>query len=433
MVNAPLLWFRELAKAVSDLGFIAAPFDPCCFILPNEQGQARGFIGIHVDDGLFAGNEFFHKQINKLESQFPFGSRKKKDFVFIGLQIHQKEDFSITVDQTQYVKDINPIQIDKERKSYPEEPVNETERQAFRGLIGSLQYASVNTRPDLGSRLSLLQGRINNGQIQDLIEGNRLLHDAKVNSNVKCRYQYIPKEEVRLVAFSDATFASEKNHSSHQGLMILTAHKMIGENKPSVVNPIMWSSNKISTLSAEAMALAGAMDLLAWCRLYWSWLMDQNCQWRLGDKTLAQLPPAFSAFKDEPELLDPNESLSENLTRLQEIGKEDAIVATDCKSLFDLVSRTAPPACQEFRTLLRAKLIKEHMATGVQARWVPSSAQVADCLTKVMDNSTLRELMCIGRYQLNDEKEILKNRSDKKARLQWFKSHQGQPEGNHQG
>ena len=198
MVNAPLLWFRELAKAVSDLGFIAAPFDPCCFILPNEQGQARGFIGIHVDDGLFAGNEFFHKQINKLESQFPFGSRKKKDFVFIGLQIHQKEDFSITVDQTQYVKDINPIQIDKERKSYPEEPVNETERQAFRGLIGSLQYASVNTRPDLGSRLSLLQGRINNGQIQDLIEGNRLLHDAKVNSNVKCQVSIHPKRGSKI-------------------------------------------------------------------------------------------------------------------------------------------------------------------------------------------------------------------------------------------
>ena len=264
LVNAPLLWFRELTKALGELGFVAAPFDPCCYILPDEHGQARGFIGVHVDDGLFAGDEVF--QINKLESQFPFGSRKKKDFVFTGLQTHQQEDFSITVDQTQYVKDTNPIAIDKERRKHPEEPINETERQAFRGLIGSLQYASVNTRPDLGSRLSLLQSRINNGQIQDLLEGNKLLHDAK--SNVKCRYQRIPKEDV---------------------------------------------------------------------------------------------------------------------------------------------------------ILRQAKLIKEHLS---------SSAQVADCLTKVVDISTLRELFCTGRYQLNDEKEILKNRSDKKTRLQWFKSHQGQPEVN---
>lgn len=87
------------------------------------------------------------------------------------------------VDQTQYVKDINPVNIDKERRKHPEEPIIESERQAFRGLIGSLQYAAVNTRPDLGSRLSMLQSRINNGQIQDLVDGNKLLHDAKVNTS----------------------------------------------------------------------------------------------------------------------------------------------------------------------------------------------------------------------------------------------------------
>ena len=137
------------------------------------------------------------------------------------------------------------------------------------------------------------------------------------------------------------------------------------------------------------MALAGAMDILAWCRLYWGWLLDSACKWRLGDKTLTQLPIAFSAFKDEPELQDPNESLCENLIRLQEIGKQDSLIATDCKSLYDLISRTAPPACQEFRMLLQAKLIKEHLATGVAVRWVPSSAQVADCSTKIMDNTTI--------------------------------------------
>ena len=128
------------------------------------------------------------------------------------------------------------------------------------------------------------------------------------------------------------------------------------------------------------------------------WLLDSTCNWMLGDKTLSKLPPAFSAFKDEPELEDPNQSLSENLLKLQEIGKADSLIATDCKSLFDLISRTAPPARQEFRTLLQARLIKEHLATGVVVRWVPSSAQSADCLTKVMDTTTVREVLSIGRY-----------------------------------
>lgn len=151
--------------------------------------------------------------------------------------------------------------------------------------------------------------------------------------------------------------------------------------------PVVFQENPkgvvaVSMLSAEATAFAGAMDLLAWCRLFWGWLMDQKYKCQLGDKTLSKLPPAFSAFKDEIELKDPNQSLSENLIKLQIIGKQDSVVATDCKSLFDLVNRTASPACQEFRTLLEAKLIKEHLATGVAIRWVPSSAQVANCLTK---------------------------------------------------
>ena len=433
LVNAPLLWFRELSKALTELKFQPSPFDPCCFVLFDEQNKMRGFIGVHVDDGLFAGDSIFHEKINELERKFPFGSRKRKQFVFTGLQINQHDDFSIHVDQTQYVKDINPIPIEKDRRKHHEEPINEQERQHFRGLIGSLQYAAVNTRPDLGSRLSVLQGKINNGQTQDLIEGDKLLHDAKVHSAVKCRYQFIPKEDIRFVAFSDASFASERVQSSHQGLMIMTAHQDIGKNKKSVVNPIVWSSKKIqrvavSTLSAEAMALAGAMDILAWRRLYWGWLMDQTCQWRLGDKTLAKLPQAFSALKDTPELEDPNQSLSENLIKLQVVGKQDSLIATDCQSLYDIVSRTAPPSCQEFRTLLQARFIKEHLATGVAVRWVPSSTQVADCLTKVMDNSTIRELMHIGKYQLNDEEEILKVRSDQKARLRWFRSHEQPPE-----
>ena len=366
--------------------------------------------------------------MNQLEKIFPFGSRKQKNFVFTGLQINQQEDYTITVDQTQYVKDIGPISIDKDRRKQPDAPINEEERQAFRGLIGSLQYAAVNTRPDLGGRLSFLQSKINNGQISDLIEGNKLLHDAKVHSKVQCPYQYTPKEDVRFVAFSDASFASERVQSSHQGLMIMTAHECIGQNHKSVVNLILWSSKKIqkvavSTLSAEAMALAGAMDLLAWRRLYWGWLLDKSCQWRLGDKTLQRLPPAFSALKDEPGLIEPNTSLSENLEKLQVIGKADSLIATDCKSLYDLISRKAPPACQEFRTLLQARLIKEHLATGVAIRWVPSNAQVADCLTKVMDTSSLREVLQVGRYQSNDEEKILKNRSDRKSRLKWIRSH----------
>lgn len=168
--------------------------------------------------------------------------------------------------------------------------------------------------------------------------------------------------------------------------------------------------------------MAGTVDMLSWVRLYWAWINDVACPWRKADELLLRLPPAFSALPppdpDSEQWSTPDE-LREDLKRLPK--KTESIIATDCKSMFDLISRTAPPACQEFRTQLQAKLIKEHINNGIQIRWVPSGAQVADSLTKVMDNTMIRECLCQGRYALHDQHDILRSRSDSRARLQWFR------------
>ena len=441
-VDAPYLWFMELKQALENLGFTQAPFDPCCFVLysENSNGQptTEGMIGIHVDDGLCCGSPKFHAKLKQLEQKFPFGSKKETNFVFTGLQISQKDDGAIWVDQTQYVKDIPPITLDKHRKGNPEDVVNEKERQNLRGLIGSLQYAAVNTRPDICNKLSLLQTQINKAKVQTLIDANKLLHETKMNSNVTLKIQPIKTEDIRFIAFSDASFASEKCPDSYQGMMIMAAHKSIGENKVSKVNPIVWHSKKIqkvavSTLSAEAMALAGTTDMLSWVRLYWAWLKNIHLDWRQADETLMSLPPAFSALPEEA-MSEEGWAPSHQVKRLsQSIPQDPGILTTDCKSLYDLVSRTAPPSCQEFRTLLQAKLIKEHLKNGIQIRWVPSGAQIADCLTKSMDSLMLRECLRIGAYCLHDESEILRARSDAKTRVRWLhdqsSKEQHQPQG----
>ena len=435
-VDAPYLWFMELKKGLESLGFQQAPFDPCAFVL-EHQGITQGIIGVHVDDGLCCGNSLFHEKLKELEKKFPFGSQKQLDFVFTGLHIAQQADGTITVDQSQYVKDIHPISLEKGRRHRPDDAVTENERQGLRALIGSLQYAAINSRPDLSHRLGLLQSAINRASVAHVLEANKVLHEAKQHAHVALRIQPIPISDVRFVAFSDASFASEKNPDSYQGMIIMAAHKDIANNKTTRVNPIAWQSKKIqrvavSTLSAEAMALATTTDLLTWIRLYWAWLIDPLIDWRNTDKTLLKLPAAFSAIPEHalqehpcpPPKVDPRSFDSDKT--------EKDTIATDCKSLFDLVSRTAPPACQEFRTLLQAKLIREHLANGIQIRWVPSGAQIADSLTKPMDTTVLRECLKIGAYSLHDEAEILRARSDARSRLQWLQQKEQIPSPSHQ-
>lgn len=189
-----------------------------------------------------------------MAQKFPFGSHRKRNFTFTGLKIDQSSDHTITVSQEQYVKDIQPIKISRDRRLLAEDAVAEGERQSLRAIIGSLSYAAINSRPELGSRIRSLQPSINRAKVSTLCE-------AKLYADTTLKIHPIPLGDLRFIAFSDASFASERNPGSHQGMMIMSCHAKIGENRTSFVNPIIWHSKKIqkvavSTLSAEAMALA---------------------------------------------------------------------------------------------------------------------------------------------------------------------------------
>ena len=86
-------------------------------------------------------------------------------------------------------------------------PVTDAEKLSLRAIIGSLQYAAVNTRPDLSSRLSHLQSVINSAPVSTLIEANKVLHEAKRHKETAIEIQSIPFEQVRFITFSDASLS----------------------------------------------------------------------------------------------------------------------------------------------------------------------------------------------------------------------------------
>ena len=388
-----------------------SPFDPCCFVLrsPSSNGQPgklEGILGVQVDDGIGGGSEVFEAKIRELEKTFAFGSHKISAFTFTGIEVTQHGDNSITLSQSTYVRKINPISIECNRKSQLELPVTESERLALRGVIGSLQYAAINTRPDLSSKLSFLQSAINSAKIETLMEANKVLHEAKRHHDVTITIKPIPPQNFRLMAFSDASFSSAKKPDSHAGSIIVGTHQDINHGHQCPISPLTWGCQKIqkvvtSTLSAETMALASTLDQLAWLRLFWSWIHDPSTDWKRPEEALPKLHPAITV----PTL----------------VTSEDVAI-TDCKSLYDLITRTAPPSCSEFRVQLMARSIKEALREGTKLRWVPSGAQLADSLTKAMESHFLRETLKYGFYRLSDESATLKERAKSKDRLKWLKS-----------
>lgn len=172
-----------------------------------------------------------------------------------------------------------------------------------------------------------MQAKIPNATIEDLLVANRLLDDAKRHARVQIRIQPLPPDDVRFLSFSDAAFATRERAHSQRGTFILATAQSVEDGKGSQVSPLIWSSRKInrvvsSTLALETYALSGALDQLSWIRLMWSWLLDPQVDWKKPAETLTKLPAAYAVV--------------------------------DCKSLYDLLLKTAAPSCSEYRTLLEA-------------------------------------------------------------------------------
>ena len=114
--------------------------------------------------------------------------------------------------------------------------------------------------------------------------------------------------------------------------------------------------------------MSNSVDRLGWMRLLWGTINIDNFAWREPKQGFQQLPMAT--------------------------------IVTDCKSLYDLVSRTAIPSCEEFRTTLEVLLIRERCLEHSQFRWIPTSLQVADALTKPMDPISVTTSSGIGMFPI---------------------------------
>ena len=391
-VDAPLLFYKELCGQLLRLGFVKHPLEPCVFLLYKES-QLRGILGMHVDDGVHGGDNFFLQKVKELERVLPFGSQKSQRFTFTGIQLEQFPDFSIRAAQSEYVHAIPQIDVGRPRRMVPDSPISDSERTKLRGLIGSLQYAVTHTRPDLAARLGELQSAVVSARVQTLLTANKLLREAQEHSSVCISYRSIPIKDLTFMAFGDASFASAKNLNSHQGTFICAAHKCIHDNVDAPISPLIWVSKKIprvvrSTLSAETYAMSKAVDGLSWMRSLWGTIHVPN----------------FPCFQPEQSYALLNR----------------AIIVTDCRSLYDLVTRLATPSTEEFRTTLEVLLIKQHCAENVSFRWIPTTLMLADALTKPMESTLIRAVLSQSRFRLYDGSQTLAKDAQRKQAVTWL-------------
>ena len=169
-IDAPYLWYKAFRETLENLGFITCPLDGCLFSLvtPEKDGtpRVRGVLGIHVDDGIGGGDDYFHSVLQQLKGIYDFGAYNEGDFEFCGVRYRQWDDGTIEMDQNEYLRRIEPVEIPKHRRADPKSDLTPVEVQQLRRICGSLQFAAVHTRPDLSAKVGQLQSMVTKGQVQ---------------------------------------------------------------------------------------------------------------------------------------------------------------------------------------------------------------------------------------------------------------------------
>ena len=155
----------------------------------------------HVDDVIFAGREWdrrWQKIRTRLQEAFTWTDWESGSFLQCNVRITQDSNCESTLRMDHYVKDLEKIEIDRERKKHPEEEVTKKERTQLRGLLGGVQYKAVQQGPECAAGCGMLQSTVTIAKVKHLTEANKLMAKVHLGKDREMRIHGLVGEEVMV-------------------------------------------------------------------------------------------------------------------------------------------------------------------------------------------------------------------------------------------
>ena len=173
--QASRMWQLKLREKLIAMGFANSSHDPCLFSRRTPEGSVM-LIGVYVDDIVLAHNE---RELKWFVDEFtgPKGFNAKHVGPlnwFLGMGITQAPDYTVKIDQSQYLDKLverfipankgsvikhampcNPLTFSQLSTAQTEAERDKSARLPYLQLIGSLLYLTL-TRPDICYYMSIL-------------------------------------------------------------------------------------------------------------------------------------------------------------------------------------------------------------------------------------------------------------------------------------
>lgn len=255
-----------------------------------------------------------------------------------------------------------------------DEDATEQEKSDARASIGALTWAAKEGRPDCAAGASIIASCLNKLKVQDVIDLNKTIEEAKVHADLTVTIQPIEEEKMCVGVVTDASYANTEAYSSQGGCGILCYDRELEKNGVGRGNLLYWKSAKIHrivnpTLAAETQALAKGLQELAWSITVYNEMADPEFDLKGWEKNAKQRRLMAVARENVDETL------------------RQGLCLVDAKSLFDHLVKSTVGSTDDRRTAIEMQLVRQSMQeTGTCVQWISHKRMIIDCLTKRFGN-----------------------------------------------
>lgn len=303
----------------------------------HTDGTLSGLSALYVDDLLRAGTNAFRERCRATAKKFDTTEKDSVPFEFTGFNIERLQDGRLAVSQNRYLRKL-------------EELPEDADFHAFRSMRMRLAWLA-NSRPDVLFEIATLaQVTLDNFKVEKrnfIKRLNRAIRYA-ITHRVPLIISKLDPKTVKVVGYSDASFANNHDLSTQLGYIILLVDGM--DNSV----PLVFKSYKSRRITRSAMA---------------------------GEVI------AFADMSDAAVTI--NKELSSILGHIVPLQ-----LLTDSKCLFDVISKGSRTS--EKRLMLDIAVAREQFRVSdvSDIGLVRSASNLADGLTKAMQQASLRA--CLG-------------------------------------
>ena len=408
LVDSPSSWWDTLRSKLQEID-IKGPdgrvwairqctLDHCIFMvqeLVHGDGKddvsykhPEAYLGVHVDDILLIGSdEVCSLTKTCLSDVFPIPEWETGSFEYVGSFVDIREN-EIKVSQTGYVKTrLFEVEVSKDQKDW--ETATEIQRHDNMSLVGALSWLSSQTRPDLQVGVSLSQQCQKSPCVGDIRFTNALAKRAYEHYEEGILIRPVNLNQAVLLCYHDAGWANcpqsdddpyyaLTNEENAEGIMKDGPYEF-HLRKAKRANSCIASQLGGLYLLCDSAVLQGGRhrpSILDWK----SSACDRVCRSTFAAETMG----CATAIETGEYILRFLQTLVDGkLARSSSPLRYEIRFLSDCKSLFDTLTKDGiprPPSCKRLAIDLAA--IRDDLKCLGRLAWVPTTAQLADHLTK---------------------------------------------------